>query len=454
VKFRTVAAVLAGLLVGAVAGTGLTAARAEAAGTTYYFSTSGSDAGDCLTTAAPCRTLAKASSLLVHPGDTVLLHRGDAWAHQGITVSASGTAADPLTVGAYGDTALGLPEITGGVQTSGKTGACIRVEGDHVVVDGIRTGDTSLGAGSCSQSTGFPYGYGVNALGSHITIRNSQSVGNGANYRLAGDHDVVTSSVSEYAKEYVDTSTTAGDDSGSFGVLVNGDDAHVSWMTFGGNRDTSFDYGYDGSDVELYNASNAMVDHNIDLGGSNGFSESGHDSTHTTSGNTFRYNVFLNVGSTAADAEAHGFTLRGAASRYGPNDDATIEHNVVVVRYTGTGAADTTQAVGCSATCPATTRIEDNILVASHRALYDDNAAAVVQDNILQGAVDGGVSLDSTNELIHPQLVSTTAAHLRTGAFAIDLEAVVAAYVDAYGLSTPQDGRTLGRQPVDDPTCG
>jgi hypothetical protein len=30
----------------------------------------------------------------------------------------------------------------------------------------------------------------------------------------------------------------------------------------------------------------------------------------------------------------------------------------------------------------------------------------------------------------------------------------VAAYVDAYGLSTPQDGRTLGRQPVDDPTCG
>jgi hypothetical protein len=427
-------------------GLALIPGAAYASGTHYYFSTSGSDSNNCLTTSAPCATLAKASSLLLGPGDRVSLKRGDSWAHQGLLITGSGSAVDPIVVDWWGTATDPRPKITGGVQVSGKKGACIRVEGSYVNIDNIRTGSTSLGSGSCSDSTTFLYGYGVNALGSHVLIEHSSSEGNGAGYRLAGDYGRVTDSSIHDSQEYIDT-PTAGDDSGTFGVLVNGQYAEVDHNTFYNNRDTSTDYGYDGSDVELFNASHANVHHNVDTGGSNGFSESGLSTGGTADSNVFEYNSFVSVGSTAGDAEAHGITLRGSGSSYGPDTNYVIRHNTIVVKYTGTGT-DTTQGIGCSASCPSSTVITDNILDASFRALYDDNSGSTVTYNVLHGQVDT-FTPDGTNFLTDPLLVSNTDLHPTASSPAVDAATSQPYSTDAGGATVPQDGNCNGTATAD-----
>ena len=440
----------------AAAGFAVAAApAAHATGTHYYFAASGSDSNDCLSTATPCLTLGKASTLLAGPGDRVSLRRGDSWAHQGLRVTASGTALDRIVIDAYADGTAGhtttdpRPKITGGVQTSGFKGSCIRLEGSLIDVDNIRTGSVSLGTGSCSDSTTFMYGYGVNSLGDDNRIMHSSSEGNAAGFRLKGNSSSVTDSTAHDSREHINTVTPTGDDSGTFGVLVEGDYNEVAYNTFYGNRAASYDYGYDGSDVELFGANFTSVHHNVSTGGSNGFSESGKSGTDTNSDNTFDYNVFVNSGSTAADAEAHGITIRGSGSSYGPNERYYIRHNTIVVKYTGSGVTDTTQAIGCSASCPSSTVIQDNILVASYRALYDDNASSTVAENVYQGAVDT-ITMPAGNISADPQLVSDTDAHLTSSSPAIDAASSYNGLTDAFGVSVPQDGDCSGGTALSD----
>ena len=87
-------------------------------GTTYYFSTSGSDSNDGLTEANPKKTLYEASvNINAQAGDNILLKRGDVWRNERIqyysTVPISGTSADRITFSSYGDTTLAKPKIDG-----------------------------------------------------------------------------------------------------------------------------------------------------------------------------------------------------------------------------------------------------------------------------------------------------------------------------------------------------
>src|SRR5437899_1960024 len=49
------------------------------AGTSYYFSASGSDNNDCKSTATPCQTIARLNSLTYAKDDSILLHGGDSF---------------------------------------------------------------------------------------------------------------------------------------------------------------------------------------------------------------------------------------------------------------------------------------------------------------------------------------------------------------------------------------
>jgi len=451
---------------------------AKATGIHYYFSSStGSDSNDCLTTSTPCATLAKAQTLLVNPGDRVSLLRGDVWTNQGLILTNSGTAANPIIVDHYGNVALSRPKITGGNNVSGKKGSCIRIENgaDYITINNIRTGSASAGTGSCSQSTTFLYGYGVNVLAGsdHIVIENSSSEGNGAGYRLAGDYGRVTNSTASDSKEYINTPTPTNDDSGSFGILLNGSHNEIDHNLFFNNRGASYDYGYDGSDVEIFAsdgtaASSNNIHHNCSganctgyggTGASNGFSESGKAGTGTTDANVFEYNSYVSVGSDAASAEAHGFTIRGSGSGFGPQTSYVFRHNTVRARYSG-GGTDNTQGIGCSGSCPSSTVITDNIFDASFRAMYNDNSSSTVTYNIFRGQVDtwtpGGTNFLNTD----PQLVSDTDLHPTSTSPAVDAANTQPYTTDAGGATVPQDGNCngtavadIGAWEYDSPNC-
>ena len=100
------------------------AAPASAAGTTYYVnSATGSDTAAGTSPSTPWKTLAKVSATTFAPGDSILLNRGQSWAGQ-LHPLGSGTAGNPISIGAYGSGSR--PKIDGGSLAGGYgTGAAV-----------------------------------------------------------------------------------------------------------------------------------------------------------------------------------------------------------------------------------------------------------------------------------------------------------------------------------------
>jgi hypothetical protein len=80
--------------------------------TVYYVSTSGSDSNAGTSTSAPWATVTKVDATPFQPGDQILFQRGDEW-HGQLTADASGTAANPIVYGAYGNSSLPTPIFDG-----------------------------------------------------------------------------------------------------------------------------------------------------------------------------------------------------------------------------------------------------------------------------------------------------------------------------------------------------
>ena len=100
--FKKVVRVMAAALI-AVAGWGSvgTGQVAQAAGSTYYVSTSGSDGNNGQSTGAPFKTIGKVNGLALQPGDTVLFRCGDTWRGEMLRITRSGLAGSPITFGSY-----------------------------------------------------------------------------------------------------------------------------------------------------------------------------------------------------------------------------------------------------------------------------------------------------------------------------------------------------------------
>jgi len=76
--------------------------------TTYYVdATGGNDAFAGTSTASPWKTLKQVNGSSFSPGDSVLFKRGESW-HESLVIPSSGTAAQPITFGAYGSGDLPL----------------------------------------------------------------------------------------------------------------------------------------------------------------------------------------------------------------------------------------------------------------------------------------------------------------------------------------------------------
>ncbi|MGN1185033.1 MAG: polyhydroxyalkanoate depolymerase, partial [Oliverpabstia sp.] len=79
----------------------------------YYVSTkSGNDQNDGSLT-CPFLTLSAAANRNLEPGDQILLERGSVFSGQYLHLTVSGTAEEPITIGAYGEGELPRIEADG-----------------------------------------------------------------------------------------------------------------------------------------------------------------------------------------------------------------------------------------------------------------------------------------------------------------------------------------------------
>ncbi|TQM75785.1 NosD domain-containing protein [Thermopolyspora flexuosa] len=311
---------------------------------TYYVdSVRGSDDAAGTSPATAWRSLARASRAALRPGDRLLLRRGGRW-NGTLHISAHGTAALPITVGTYG---------TGSRPTiSGRRGDCVVVTGTHVHITGLRASD-------CRWA-------GFHLVGSH-----NQLVGVYADRNIAGvavapvsAHNVIRASTFADNNRMSVNDRTQRNDSGAFGILLNGDDNLVIGNVITGSRARSRDYGYDGAAVEIYNGDRNVVVHNIARNNET-FTELGHEPGRTASGNLFAHNVVTSVRQRAAFLVTRG--PRHLA--LGPVVGTIAVHNSV--HLPGRDTIGVSCYDGCS---PRILRLRNNIIKVGGVVGYADGA--------------------------------------------------------------------------------
>ena len=378
IKSTAAATLLILLFLGGMLGGATVPASAE--GATYYVSAEGSDAGDGTTPQTAWETLDKVNATILRPGDSVSFRRGDVFSG-GLVVGNSGTGRFNITLNAYGSG--DLPAITGGL-----AGTCVRLDGDYITVDGLR-----------AESCGYA---GFSVYGDHGSVRNSAASKNAAGIKVSEDSDFGGYANNILADNNIMNVNTPGercgtatavkctDDSGAFGFLINGSDNEFSGNTITGSTAVSYDFGHDGSAFEIFNGNRNRIHHNVSVD-NNVFSELGRGSGGTADGNTYSYNL---VRSTCGPncSQAMGLIARGRTSSFGPTNGTTFEYNTVWLD------GPDSQAVVCHASCPASTVIRGNILVAARNALWIDSAGWTEQQNVINGPTNIVPSATSTTD--------------------------------------------------------
>ncbi|SFT69197.1 choice-of-anchor Q domain-containing protein [Arthrobacter sp. ov118] len=423
---------LSATVVATLLAVGLTAglpSPAQAAGTTYFISAAGSDSNSGTSSSTPWKSLAKINATVLKPGDTVSLRRGDTWTG-GVVTGQSGTAAAPITLNSYGSGSA--PTVTGG-----KSGNCIRINGDYTIVDGLR---------------GVSCGYaGISITGDHDTVRNSSASNNAVGIKAGSGSDfgkytgnvLTNNSIMNVLTRGTNCGTAqavnCNDDSGASGVLINGNDNEFSGNTISGSNAFSYDYARDGSSFEIYNGNRNNIHHNVAVDNNN-FSEIGR-STGTADGNTYRYNL-VRATCGANCTQAKGLIARGPGTSFGPTNGTVFEFNTVYLN------GSQSQAVVCHASCPSSTVIRGNILVGVKNSLWINGSGWTERQNVLNGPVN--VVLNSTSTTAPARFLNAPSdLHLTGSSPAIDRAGTSPTAFDLAGVAVPQDGDCNGTAAAD-----
>lgn len=361
----------------------------------FYVDPAGSNTNDGLSDTTPWQTLAKLNATAMYPGDQVLLKRGETWS-ENLTVSGSGTAALPIVYGAYG---TGAAPIINGGGSSGVLGVHrpVEVYGSWIVLDGLEArgsinDDFLINGPDCVvQNCIARWGaYGVNQgnLGARVQILDSQMIA--VNALIIGGG--------------------ADDDSGAMGIVLHGDGAQVLHNSMTDCNAISPDYGLDGSAIDVYNATNAVIAYNTSTDCVTFFEAGG-----TSAANfSVHHNRFVSSLSVGAGATVHGTGI------FGPVTGVDFHHNTVVL----TGG--TTECFGVWTSAGAGLDLQNNIFVVtgSGRMVYIQSTI-VEAGNVLSGSgiyTLTGQSLDATSTIADPLFVASyyRDLHLRSTSPAID----------------------------------
>ncbi|TMS00528.1 right-handed parallel beta-helix repeat-containing protein [Nonomuraea basaltis] len=392
-----------------------TGAASAVVATVYYVdAVNGSDSAAGTSAATAWKSLTKASTAPLAPGDKLLLKRGSTWQGQQLTLGRSGTSAAPIVVDSYG-TETAKPVITGHAE------ACVSLEGAHIEVYNLQVGQPTDGA-RCTWA-------GIKVTGNDNVIERNYITGAAAGVYI--EKKVLYTAVT--ANDFVDnnymsklTEVPKNDDSGAFAILVQGDYSNIGWNEIRGSDAFSHDYGRDGAAVEIFLGSGNRIHHNIAMDNET-FTELGTskevntDGTPVdpdgTSGNVFEYNV---IGGPATQA---GLVTRGPQEPgqepdpNGPVLGTVFRNNTLRLTH-----ADS-QGVICDAACTnAHLSVSQNIVQAVRKTAYGPQVTDS-HHNVFYGA--GQHQMGGANNVTADPLFDLTDPEhplsLRAGSPAIDL---------------------------------
>ena len=370
--------------------------------TTYYLdATNGDDAAAGTSESAAWKTLARATAASLKPGDRLLLRRGGRWSGR-LELAESGTAAAPITLGAYG---MGDRPVV--------TGDCVVITGSYVVARDLR-------AENCVFAAVDVFG-GDNRVEGNLLTHNVAAVFlRGGSARNA----VVRNDMIDNDKMSVLTATPTNDDSGAFGVLLHGDANEIAYNTISGSNAFSYDYGHDGGAIEVYGGQGNAIHHNLAVD-NDAFAELGHS---RSADNTFAYNV---VRSSAPRSTF--LVTRGGADSFGPVLRTRLYNNTALL----TGAE--AQGFVCYAGCgPGILTMRNNVIQATLKAGYAD--APFDEDHNLYAGGIRQFAMGPHSLAAGPRFVDPAAWNLRLQATSPAIDRGV-----PVGYATDFDARPAGQ---------
>jgi hypothetical protein len=418
------------LAAGGLAERALAPSVAHAAGTAYYVDcAAGSDQAAGTSELGAWKTVARASLATLLPGDSLLLKRGCVWTGP-LVAPWIGTATQPILISAYGSGALPIIQnADGNVQISGSYQI---VENLHVRAD-VPAIDPQCNNQGVGQRNGvrFLAGAAYNVLRGVLATELSD----GVSVQPGAHHNQIVSNTftSNTLMAWLDP-VNRGNDYGAFGILIEGDDNEVAYNEISGQVACSYDYGRDGSAVEIYGGQRNYIHHNRAINNL-AFTELGNG---RSADNFYAYNV---VASNLVGASL--VVTRGAGDVFGPVARTSLYHNT---GYFTTGSTQGA-AVVCVGSCTTDSLVlKNNILWADMTEVYVEGS--LQEGNNIYWKTGGhptlGIRISRSSRVADPQFVNPGALdfHLRATSPAINAATAVSTtwWVPAGFTSSPDIG--------------
>lgn len=359
-------AVLALLTAAPAAAAPLSAAR-NGRHTYYIDSVAGNDTRSGRSAAQAWRSLARAASVQLSAGDRLLLRRGSSWRTE-LDLGSSGTASRSVLVGSYGH---GPPPLI----HDGAT--CVRITGSFVRLTGIAVRN-------CTWA-------GVSLVGSFVRVDHVQVSGAAAGIDVTpGSHGdaILHNRLIDNNRMSVLTRSPRNDDSGAFGVLLRGEGTLVAYNRIEGSDAFSYDYGRDGSAVEVYGGRDDTILRNVAVN-DHAFTELGNPQSRD---NTYAYNLFVTNG-----AGATFLVTRGAQDSLGPVRGTRLYNTTAVL------SGKNSKGVVCYDGCgPDILRMRNDIVVVANGHALEADAPFDEAHDVFSGRI-AGVRLGSGSIVANPR---------------------------------------------------
>lgn len=142
------------------------------AGTTYYVSTSGSDANNGTSSATPWQTLSKVNSMMSSfaPGDVISLNKGDVFVGS-LIITKAGASGNPITYTAYGSGAnpiiSGFNDVTAWTNTGGNIWRSTSAASTLTYVNVVSVGGVNTPMGRTPNAGSY---YAITSATGHATV--------------------------------------------------------------------------------------------------------------------------------------------------------------------------------------------------------------------------------------------------------------------------------------------
>lgn len=385
-------------------------------GPNYYVDdVNGNDGNSGTSEAAAWRTLDRASSFTLSPGARLLFRRGGVWSGT-LKIEESGAGGMPVVIASYGGGAL--PIIQGGND-------CVQLVGSGIVVTQVQVQD-------CWAGVGIEEGASFNRVEGNVMTGNVAGVHVSSG---ASDNVIIGNTLQNNNKMSKLTASPSNDDSGAFGVLLNGDRNEVLHNSISGSDAFSYDYGRDGAAIEVYGGQGNSIHHNVAVD-NQAFSELGDARARD---NTFGYNLVR-----SSLPNSIFLVTRGGQNGYGPVANTRLFNNTVVM--TGPGSQGFVCHGGCNG---GVLTMRNNIIQAVLKAGYADGAFD--EDyNFYAGGITQ-FPLGPHSVAGNPMFSNPAGGdfHLAGGSPAVDSGVDVGYSADLEGRGVPRDGNGDGAAVAD-----